>query len=49
MLAFTLHRDKSPKKIKQLEANIDRYGLRLKELALDIRALDFEKHSKSAQ
>jgi three-Cys-motif partner protein len=27
--------DKSPKKIKQLEANIDRYGLRLKELALD--------------
>lgn len=34
--------DKSQKKITQLEANIDRYGLRLKEVALDIRALNFE-------
>jgi len=35
--------DKSPKKIKQLEANIDRYDLRLQEVALDIRALSFEE------
>jgi three-Cys-motif partner protein len=35
--------DKSPKKIKQLEANIDRYGLRLHEVVLDIRALTFDE------
>jgi three-Cys-motif partner protein len=35
--------DKSPKKIKQLEANIDLYGLRLREVALDIRALTFDE------
>lgn len=35
--------DKSPKKIKQLEENIDRHKLRLQEVALDIRALTFDE------
>jgi three-Cys-motif partner protein len=35
--------DKSPKKIKQLDANIDRLGVRLEGIALDIRALTFEE------